>query len=91
METLTSVVGIFRGGTIVCCRALRGEPLSPLQSVLWHELRAPELGGHDGPPSRVFQPRDGSLLHHDDEQRGCDVLGLSCGARQLSSTSTLPP
>ena len=67
-------------------RALRGALSSPLQSDLWHELRAPSPDGHGEPPSRVVQLRDASLLHHDGEQRGIDVLVLSCGVQQPFST-----
>ena len=67
-------------------RALRGALWLPLQSKLWRELRAPSPDGHGEPPSRVVQLRDASLLHHDGEQRGNDVLVLSCGVRQHSST-----
>ena len=67
-------------------RALRGALWLPLQSKLWRELRAPSPDGHSEPLSRVVQLRGASLLHHDGEQRRNDVLVLSCGVRQPSST-----
>ena len=67
-------------------RALRGALWSPLQSDLERELRAPSPDGHGEPLSRVVQLRGASLLHHDGELRGNDVLVLSCGVRQPFST-----
>jgi len=67
-------------------RALRGALWSPLQSDLERELRAPSPNAHGEQLSRVVQLRGALLLHHDDEQRGNDVLVLSCDVRQLSST-----
>ena len=71
-------------------RALRGALWSPLQSDLERELRAPSPDGHDEPLSRAVQLRGASLLHHDGERRGNDVLVISCGVQQPSSTFCVP-
>jgi hypothetical protein len=75
----------------ICCRALRGGLSPRFQHDLLRGARALVLREHDAPPSRAVRPRGVSLLRRGDEQRGSYVLGLSCGARQLSSTLGFSP
>ena len=60
-----------------------------LRSALWHESRGPWLCEHGVPPSRDVRPHDAWPLPRGGERHASDVLMLSCGAPQLSSTSPL--